>query len=267
MQPLSPSLLLLVFLTSPIFSSVFFLLPLFSISVFLIRPELPLTHFLFLPLSFFSPRLVFLGADVLCSVPPVLLTKIIMCWLCRMFMFVSLKSAPVASWKTAIILASRQRLFGVPCACVRAYSPSYMCERMCAHDELSVQCVRARACECESVIVTWLIHHGQSPFDYKRRGPVINRRIQLPGPSCDTRSQSICTDTPPSPHCRAPAYPHTACTPIHPPTHAPKYPLPSPHVLSGTPLPSALLSPPPTHALPFPRQPFLPCTPLFPVLS
>lgn len=48
-----PPLLLLVFLTSPIFSSVFLLLPLFSISVFLISPELPLTHFLFLSLCFF----------------------------------------------------------------------------------------------------------------------------------------------------------------------------------------------------------------------
>lgn len=83
-----------------------------------------------------------------------------------------------------------------------------------------------RVCECESVIVTWLIHHGQSPFDYKRRGPVINRWIQLPGRSCDTRSQSICTGTPPLaplpcssvPPYRPHPYTHThTCTKYPPP--------------------------------------------------
>jgi len=81
----------------------------------------------------------------------------------------------------------------VPCASVHPHA----CVNMCVHTFNSEGSVCAQACECESVIVTWLIHHDQSPFDYKRRGPVINRWIQLPGPSCDTRSQSICTDTPP----------------------------------------------------------------------
>lgn len=146
-------------------------------------------------------------------------------------MFVSLKSAPMASWKTAIILVSRQSLFSAPCVCVCVYSSSYTCACMCAHDQLWVHCACVRVCECESVIVTWLIHHGQSPFDYKRRGPVINRWIQLPGRSCDTRSQSICTGTPPLaplpcssvPPYRPHPYTHThTCT---------KYPPLSPHFL------------------------------------
>lgn len=95
-----------------VFSSVFLQLPLFNLSILLISPELPLTHFLFLSFH------VFPLADILFSATPVLLTKIIMCWLCRMFMFVSLKPAPVASWKTAIILVSCQRLLSVPCVCV-----------------------------------------------------------------------------------------------------------------------------------------------------
>lgn len=47
----------------------------------------------------------------------------------------------------------------VQCAvCERVYSSSYMRACMCAHDRLRARC----ACmyECESVIVTWLIHHG-----------------------------------------------------------------------------------------------------------
>lgn len=135
--------------------------------------------------------------------------------MCVLFMFVSLKSAPMASWKTAIILLSGQSLFSVPC--LRVHIPPHTCVHACVHmidsERTARACVCARA--CESVIVTWLIHHGQSPFDYKWRGPVINRWIQLPGRSCDTRSQSICTGTLPQPHCPAPAYPHTAHTLIY----------------------------------------------------
>lgn len=76
-------------------------------------------------------------------------------------------------------------------------------------------------CVHESEIMTRLIHHGQSPFDYKRRGLVINCWIQLPGQSFDTRSQSICTATPPYPQGFAPVYPYKSHTLIHPPTHAP----------------------------------------------
>lgn len=115
-----------IYLISSFFSFVFFPLTLFSLSVLLISPKLPLTHFLFRSFH------VFPLADILSSATPVLLTKILMCWLCRMFMFVSLKSAPVASWKTAIILVSRQRLFSVPCA--RGSIPPHACVRMISSD-------------------------------------------------------------------------------------------------------------------------------------
>lgn len=114
-----------VYLLPCFFSSVFLQLPLFSLSILLISPELPLTHFLFLSFH------VFPLADILSSATPVLLTKIIMCWLCRMFMFVSLKPAPVASWKTAIILVSCQRLLSVPCVCVSIHP--HTCVNACVH--------------------------------------------------------------------------------------------------------------------------------------
>lgn len=140
--------------------------------------------------------------------------------------------------------------------------------------------------------MTWLIHHGHSPFDYKRRGLVINCWIQLPGRSFDTRSQSICTATPPYPQGFAPVYPYNSHTLIHPPTRAPNtlsctlasYPAPSSQLPSHalpftlpslsqlcipyTPLTSALSQPQPTSPAARPYILFLHlCTPLCPVSS
>lgn len=91
-----------------------------------------LTFYFFLSLSF--PL-----AYILSSATPLLLTKIIMRWLCRMFMFVSLKPAPVAFWKTAIILVSRQRLLSVPCARVSIHP--HTCVNACVHLISSECCV------------------------------------------------------------------------------------------------------------------------------
>lgn len=114
------------FYSQSLLSLLFPLPPFFSISVFLISPEHPLTFYLFL-LLFSLP--VFLYGDILSSANSVSLTKIIMYWLCRLFMFVSLKSAPMASWKTAIILVSHQF---VQCAeCVCAFILIHVCMHVC----------------------------------------------------------------------------------------------------------------------------------------
>lgn len=120
----------------------------------------------------------------------------------------------------------------------------------------------ARAWECESVIVTWLIHHGQSLFDYKRRGRVINRWIQLPGPNCDARSQSICTDTPPlTPLPCVPLYR------LHPYTHTQVPPafisLPPQHSIAFCPFPASTNT---HHTISFPSSPVFPVPYPYPLL-
>lgn len=110
-------------------------------------------------------------------------------------------------------------------------------------------------CVHKSKIVTWLIHHGRSLFDYKRRGPMINCWLQLPGRSFDTRSQSICTATHPYRQRLAPVYPYSSETLMHPPVHAPNT---LPTLFPSRTLPFALPSPP---------QLCIPCTLLTLVLS
>lgn len=128
-----------LFLWTPIFSSVFLLLPLFSISVFLISPKFPPTH-----LRFFSAPTLFL--QVFLFPRAVLLTKIIMCWVLYDVYVCVFEVCPSGLWKTAIIPVSCQRLFWVPRASVRPHTFVTTCVHV-MNCECSV-CVCVSACVC-----------------------------------------------------------------------------------------------------------------------